>query len=331
MSTASIGTDAIERYLLRLNAALLSVPTAEREEFLREIRGHIFERLEQSSDVAAILAAVGDPEELAEQFRAETSLARSAHSWSALVLMRTAVRWALSGAQGFSIFMVALIGYGLAASFYISAILKPIFPKNIGIFAYDTTFNIGFDNAPQRHDISGPYFTLYAMIAGFLLVFATSSALRAMMRKFARVKSRFAAVPGESIGLSLPLPLQSRTALAESVRSLPWWRLLRLAARGAVSGLQGFLMFMVAVFGYVLGGVLCLTAVFKPVFPDNIGFFVSNHGIQLATWPRPQGVEVAGQYYTAIAMLLGIVFIFATNFVLRHLMQNFGRLKRSLA
>jgi uncharacterized membrane protein len=329
MSTATIGTDAIERYLLRLNAALLSVPAAEREEFLREIRGHIFERLEQSSDVAAILAAVGDPEELAEQFRVETSLARSARSWSALVLMRTAARWALSGAQGFSIFLVALIGYGIAATFYITAMLKPIFPNNIGIFAYDTTFNIGFDTSPQRHDISGPYFTLYAMIAGFLLVFATSMALRAMMRKFARVKSRFAAVPGESIGLSLPLP--SGTALAESVRTLPWWRLLRLAARGALSGIQGFLMFLVAVLGYVLGGTLCLTAILKPVFPENIGVFVSNHGIQVANWPRPQGVEVAGEYFTAMAMLLGILFIFVTSFVLRQLLQHFGRLKHRLA
>src|SRR5690242_2730553 len=146
MSTASMGTDAIERYLLRLNAALLSVPAPEREEFLREIRGHIFERLEQSSDVAAILAAVGDAEELAEQFRVETSLARSARSWSALVLLRAAARWALSGAQGFSIFLVALIGYGIAATFYITAMLKPIFPNHIGIFVYDGNFNIGFDN-----------------------------------------------------------------------------------------------------------------------------------------------------------------------------------------
>jgi len=329
MSTATIGTDAIERYLLRLNAALLSVPEREREEFLREIRGHIFERLEQSSDVAAILAAVGDPEELAEQFRVETNLARSARSWSALVLMRTAARWALSGAQGFSIFMVAMLGYGLAGTLYITAMLKPIFPQNIGIFAYGTTFNIGFDTSPQRHDISGPYFTLYAMIAGFLLVFATSMALRAMIRKFARVRSRFAAVPGESIGISLPLP--SGTALAESVRSLPWWRLLRLAARGALSGIQGFLMFLVALLGYIFGGVLCLTAILKPVFPENIGVFVSNHGIQLANWPHPQGVEVAGQYYTAVAMLLGILIVFTTNFILRHLMHNFGRLKRSLA
>jgi hypothetical protein len=329
MSTASIGTDAIERYLLRLNAALLSVPAPEREEFLREIRGHIFERLEQSPDVAAILAAVGDPEELAAQFRVETSLARSARSWSAWVLMRTAARWALSGAQGFSIFMVALIGYATAATFYITAMLKPIFPANIGIFAYGGNLNIGFDNSPQRHDISGPYFTLYAMIAGFLLVFATSVALRAMMRKFARMRSRFAAVPGESFPISLPLA--SATALVESVRGLPWWRLLRLAARGALSGIQGFLMFVVALVGYVFGGLLCVTAILKPVFPENIGVFVNNHGIQLATWPRPQGVEVAGPYYTAIAMLAGIGVVFATNSALRHLLQNFGRIKRSLA
>jgi Predicted membrane protein len=149
MSSAATadGRDSIELYLSRLDAALHTVPASEREEFVREIRGHIFERLEQSNDVAAVLAGVGDPEELAKQFCTETSLVQLARTGSPWRLMRTAARWALSGSQGFSMFMVALVGYGLGASFYISAMLKPIFPDHV---ASSSTTGISISDSTRR-------------------------------------------------------------------------------------------------------------------------------------------------------------------------------------
>lgn len=329
MPTSIVGADAIERYLLRLNAALLTQPAAEREEFLREIRAHIFERLEDSPDIPAILSAVGDPEELARQFRTETMLARSARSWSSWVLLRTAARWALSGVQGFSIFLVAVTGYSVGAALYISAMLKPIFPKNVGIFVYDGVFNVGFDASRQAagHDISGPYFTLYAMVIGFACILGTTLALRALMRKFTKVKSRLAGVgPGGSGQTAVVM------AARDSIRDWSSLKLLRTAARWGLSGIQGFAIFILAVVGYVIGGTLWITAALKPVFPDNIGVFVGGPEIfQLSAWPQPHGHDIAGPYYTAFAVLLGFLVIAATRLGLRSLMQNFARLKHRLA
>src|ERR1700760_4610781 len=114
MSASPSRPDPVELYLMHLNAALLGIPRAEREEFLREIRAHIFEKLQQDGAIVpAVLEALGGPEDLASQFLAKCNLTKSARSWSPWVLMRTAVRWGLTGFQGFAMFVIAIIGYTL--------------------------------------------------------------------------------------------------------------------------------------------------------------------------------------------------------------------------
>src|SRR5215469_4385232 len=158
-SMAAITTrpDQVEIYLMHLNAAMLDIPRTEREDFVREIRMHIFEKLEQGgADVSQILKALGDPEELARQFHAECSMRRSSRSWSPWVLLRTAARWALTGVQGFVVFMVAVLGYLFGAAFYITAVLKPIFPSNIGLFVGIEGVQLANWPAPQGKDLLGP-------------------------------------------------------------------------------------------------------------------------------------------------------------------------------
>lgn len=189
MTGSATQPDAIELYLMHLNAALMGVPRPERDEFLKEIRAHIFEKLEQGPpDVAAVLQVLGGPEELAQQFRAECNLAQSARSWSPWVLMKTSARWGLNGFQGFVMFFVALIGYLLAAAFYITAVLKPIYPHNIGFFLNSYCLTLANWPAPQGREVLAPYYTLIAMLLGFLLVGGTSFVLRKMMRKFATAR-----------------------------------------------------------------------------------------------------------------------------------------------
>jgi uncharacterized membrane protein len=193
MSAISTRPDQIELYLMHLNAALLDIPRRDRDDFLQEIRTHIFERLQQDgAEVDAVLKALGDPEELAYQFHSECSLAKSSHSWSPWVLMRTAARWGLNGVQGFVIFLVAFIGYTFAACFYITAALKPIFPSNIGFFISKQGLNLASWPTPRGHEVLGPYYTMTALVLGFLFVVVTSFVLRMMMRNFSKVRSRLA-------------------------------------------------------------------------------------------------------------------------------------------
>ncbi len=323
--------EAIEPYLSRLATALAETPQDERDDFLREIRAHILDRLQEGAQADAILEGLGPAEQLASEFNAETALARNARSWSALVLLRTAARWALSGTQGFALFLVALLGYGLATTFYVTAALKPIYPDHIGIFVGGGNVNIGFNSNPQAHDISGPYFTLYAMVIGFLLVALTTAALRAMMRKFAAARRRLGPPPGGAG--SVPLPrIPAVMAIRDSVRNWSPWKLLRTAARWALTGVHGFVAFLVGLVGYLLGGAFYLTAVLKPIYPDHIGIFVGgNSGLVIANWPAPSGHDIAGSYFTLIAMFVGFLLTAATTFVLRQMMQKVAAAKRLLA
>ena len=191
MSASSTRPDAVELYLMHLNAALPDLPRELRDEFLREIRAHIFEKLRaQDAPVQAVLDALGDPEELARQFRAERGLVRSARSWSPWVLMRALARWGLGGVQGLLVFVLALFGYTLAACFYITAVLKPIFPRNIGFYLSAQGFTIAAWPAPGGREILGPYFTVVAMVLGFLLTAGTSFLLRRVIRRFASMRTR---------------------------------------------------------------------------------------------------------------------------------------------
>ncbi len=190
MSAISTRPDPIELYLMHLNAALLDIPRAERDDFLHEIRAHIFEKLqEDGAEINAVLAALGNPEDLAAQYHSECSLSKSSRSWSPWVLLRTSARWALNGVQGFAVFLVAMIGYTFALAFYLTAVLKPIFPNNIGFFVSDNGLNLANWPAPQGHDLLGNYYTLFAFIVGFFCVAATSFVVRIMMRNFAKVRS----------------------------------------------------------------------------------------------------------------------------------------------
>lgn len=193
MSASPAKPDAIELYLTHLNAALLKVPRNEREDFLREIRVHIFEKLEQpGAQIPGVLQALGSPEELARQFLSECSLTKSAKSWSPWVLLRTSIRWALTGFQGFVMFMVAVVGYSFAAGFYLTAVLKPIYPSNVGFFVNSQGLVLANWPPPSGHELLGPYFIPVALIVGFLFIAGTSYILRLMMQSFAVARRKLA-------------------------------------------------------------------------------------------------------------------------------------------
>ena len=100
----------------------------------------MFDRLEQitvptDDDCRTVLKAMGTPEEIARQYRLELLLNRSAWRISPWSVLRTLFRWTLTGIQGYIVFVLALIGYTMAAAFYITALLKPFFPHNVGVFS----------------------------------------------------------------------------------------------------------------------------------------------------------------------------------------------------
>lgn len=68
--------------------------------------------------------------------------------------------------------------------------------------------------------------------------------------------------------------------------------ILRAALRWATTGVEGFVVFVIALLGYAMGGGFILLALMKPLFPDNTGLWVGpndfNFGFLLgATMTNP--------------------------------------------
>jgi len=195
MMSTTISNPMIENYFSELEKKMSGCSKAEREEFIREIRAHVLDRLLQTAapteeGCRAVLAAVGTPEEVARHYRLELMLNRAAKSRSPLLLLRSTLRWAVTGVQGFAVFLVACVGYMLALGLYVLAVLKPIFPHNVGMFVGPRGMDIAYMSHPRGQEVLGPYFTLVMMFAGLFLMQGTTLLLRFLINRFGKLKQK---------------------------------------------------------------------------------------------------------------------------------------------
>ena len=119
----------VNQYCARLGKALHKVPSSERDEIVEEVRSHILERLEAETEVSQrtvseILRAVGDPRELASEYRTQAMLRHAVHSRSPWVLLRATLAWASRGVAGLVAFFATVAGYGCTAVFFLCVLLN---------------------------------------------------------------------------------------------------------------------------------------------------------------------------------------------------------------
>jgi len=189
----------IESYFAALSTQLSDLPQPKREEVVRELRAHVFDRLEQiaqptDDDCRTVLRALGTPQEIARQYRVELLLSRSAWRISPWRVLRTLFRWTLTGIQGYLVFIMALLGYTVAASLYVTALLKPFFPHNVGLFVSHEGITLTrFPVPPMGTEVLGMYYIPLAVFFGYLFTFVTTLAIRFVIRRFGKLKQRVAA------------------------------------------------------------------------------------------------------------------------------------------
>src|SRR5215472_5500867 len=196
-SNPGVCNPMIDDYFAELERKMSDLPAGDRQEFTRELRAHVMDRLQQQAAVSeascySILKALGRPEEIARQYRLERIITRSAWRTSPFSILRTTLRWALTGIQGFAVFMIAFTGYMMALSFYISALLKPFFPQNVGFYVGDQGFTIAA--WPARHGIAylDTYFIPICIVVGYLLTLGTTLLIRFLVRRVRTLKQRLA-------------------------------------------------------------------------------------------------------------------------------------------
>jgi hypothetical protein len=176
----------IEAYLAKLRAQFRNFNDQQVAEIVAELRSHILDKLEIAGDatpsqVDAILAALGTPEELAGQYIMDNVLARAEVSRSPLRILASLFRWASLSVAGFFVLLGSVLGYFCGAAFILVAILKPFHPQTAGLWLlHDATgdpefsFRMGFGAVPAGRDLLGWWIIPLGLLAGCALVTATT-------------------------------------------------------------------------------------------------------------------------------------------------------------
>lgn len=187
MSTSALITDKlIESYLSRLDAALAGTSPPEKAEILREIRAHILDSTEHSTDrnaaVDRVLSLLGTPQQLAERYGTEYLFTRAGRSFSPWLLLRTCWRWAMLGVKGTVVFLFAVFGYGTALTLTVSVFLKPFVPR-MGLWLGPASLHVGVEDPGVMRELLGHWFVPVIAVVAFLFAIGTTHALRWIIRK----------------------------------------------------------------------------------------------------------------------------------------------------
>ena len=123
-----------EQYLEEVRAALRGMPAGEIEEILLELRGHIAERSATEPDAEAVLRSLGDPAELARQYRTDHVAERAECGGSPLAVLHSLALLRGRRLGRWLVLAVTLFGYVWAIAFGAAAIEKIFSPRDVGLW-----------------------------------------------------------------------------------------------------------------------------------------------------------------------------------------------------
>ncbi len=179
---------AVERFLDRLRAALRGMPASEIDDVVLELRGHVAERLESAPDPAAALRALGDPAELARQYRHERATARAGCSRSPIVLLHGLLLLRRESWLGWISLALAALGYAWSFALAGAAIEKLLSPHDVGFWQRPGSLSLPWitvdgPGPAGSHELLGWWFVPAGLAAGALLFVLTGWFARWRIRR----------------------------------------------------------------------------------------------------------------------------------------------------
>ena len=141
MTLSDVGEARINGYLFVLQRSLKTfLPAESVRDAVREIESHVRDRVaaveaspNEREALERILAELGPPLRVAQAYSAERTIEEAVTTGRFVAIIRAMLHLAASTMMGFMAAVGLLIGYVVAFAFFAIAILKPIFPENVGI------------------------------------------------------------------------------------------------------------------------------------------------------------------------------------------------------
>ncbi|HWE46621.1 MAG TPA: hypothetical protein VG407_11395 [Caulobacteraceae bacterium] len=202
MSDADTATRTLDAYLRQVRHGLRGLPDAEATEIVEELRSHALDRAGgalSGQSVDATIAGLGPARELAGMYLAERMAERVEVSRSPLLILKTVWRLAGLSLRACTVFIVSLIGYLLAASFFIIALAKPFLPKRTGLWIWnergDWDFSLGIQ-WPHGHELLGWWIIPICLALSMLCLYLTWRFGLTTVRRLGRSRSDTLATRG---------------------------------------------------------------------------------------------------------------------------------------
>jgi uncharacterized membrane protein len=171
----------LDCYLDQVRRNLKTLPKAEVEEIVAELRSHVLDKVEGTptpQKVEAAIAALGSPREVARLNLTERVAAEVETDRSPLTVLRGVGRLASLSLYGAFAGLVSFTGYAVAAAFLITAAVKPFAREHAGLWVVpnasdDFAFSLGVNSSPKGHELLGWWIIPIGIAAGLLLGWLT--------------------------------------------------------------------------------------------------------------------------------------------------------------
>jgi hypothetical protein len=193
----------IDAYLVALRRQLRGPVNDDVEDIVEEIRAHILDKTSgavATDTVAATLASLGTPEELASRYRTDDLLQRARMTRSPFLSLHSLFRWATLSFVGLIVFLVSVFGYSLGGGLVIIAVLKLLWPRATGFWmefypdgspkSASGGFGSGYiSQPPPGREILGWWLVPIGLVLGAALLFLTFRFGTWSIRKFWRPRA----------------------------------------------------------------------------------------------------------------------------------------------
>ena len=178
---ATTQNNAADVFLRKVRQGLASLPAAEQEDLIAELRSHLVER--QSQGRPDPLAGFETPEQLAADLVAEYALRGALARGTSWALGQALFVAARDSLLGLFVLLPLLILQLAALLLLLSAALKPFFPGHVGLWTGDGQFFVGIAKPHAgMHEALGWWAIPVLAAAGALLFWLSNRAMLALVR-----------------------------------------------------------------------------------------------------------------------------------------------------
>ena len=180
--TNEAGKAHLETYLNQVQRYLTGLPDGEAREVIAELRSHVLDKVDGAPTpqrVEAAIAQLGSPKEVARLNVTERVVGHLEVSRSPWRVLQGVARLARLSLYGFFTFLVSLVGYVTAASFLLTAAVKPFNWDRTGLWILNHGDNhyswmLGITDTPRDgRELLGVWIIPVSIVAAALFAWLT--------------------------------------------------------------------------------------------------------------------------------------------------------------